>query len=108
MAAIIVLQSSDDRLFKVDVNVAKMSTTIKDMLDNLGDPEEGKEEIIPVQVEGDIMEKVLEWAEYHLALNVSILYKLLETTFSLVSLKNEMLEIMLVLYLLYFKILYSK
>lgn len=60
------LKSSDDQVFDVDVNVVMCSRTIKTMLEDLGMPEEGDTEPIPLpNVTGPIFEKVLEWAIYH-------------------------------------------
>jgi S-phase kinase-associated protein 1 len=58
------LRASDGEVLDVDVEVAKASVTIKSMLENLGDAEEGEE--IPVaNVNSAILKKVIEWAQYH-------------------------------------------
>lgn len=63
----IILQSSDAKNFPVELEVAKKSNLIKEMLDNLGVSEGVTEELIPVpSVRGDILEKVVVWAQYHL------------------------------------------
>lgn len=62
---IIKLQSSDGEIFDVDVEVARMSITLKTMLDDLG-IEEDDGEPIPVQnVNSSILKKVIQWATYH-------------------------------------------
>lgn len=59
------LQSSDDEIFEVDVEVARMSVTLRTMLDDLG-IEEDDGEPIPVQnVNSSILRKVIQWATYH-------------------------------------------
>ena len=54
------LQSSDGRIFPIDVSIAKLSTTIRDMLENLGtDLENVSDEVVPLtNVEGNVLEKV--------------------------------------------------
>lgn len=62
---IIKLQSSDEEIFEVDVDVARMSVTLRTMLDDLG-IEEDDGEPIPVQnVNSSILRKVIQWATYH-------------------------------------------
>jgi len=65
----VILQSSDNKSFPVEVEIAKMSTTIKTMLEDLGvNSEEGKEEKIPLpNVRGEILKLVIQWAEQHQA-----------------------------------------
>ena len=59
------LQSSDEEIFEVDVDVARMSVTLRTMLDDLG-IEEDDGEPIPVQnVNSSILRKVIQWATYH-------------------------------------------
>ena len=59
------LQSSDEEIFEVDVEVARMSVTLRTMLDDLG-IEEDDGEPIPVQnVNSSILRKVIQWATYH-------------------------------------------
>ncbi|KAF7494291.1 S-phase kinase-associated protein 1 [Sarcoptes scabiei] len=59
------LQSSDGEIFEVDVEVARMSITLRTMLDDLG-IEEDDGEPIPVQnVNSAILRKVIQWATYH-------------------------------------------
>ena len=59
------LQSSDGEIFKVDVEIAKQSNTIKTMLEDLG-MDEDEEEIVPLpNVNAAILKKVktaLFWA----------------------------------------------
>jgi len=63
----VILESSDLQNFPVDVEIAKMSTTIKTMLEDLGvSSEEGNEEKIPLpNVRGEILKRVIEWSEKH-------------------------------------------
>jgi len=62
----VVLQSSDNISFPVDVEIAKMSLTIKTMLDDLGVGEEGHDEVIPLpNVRGDVLQRVIDWATHH-------------------------------------------
>lgn len=58
------LKSADGELFDVDVEVAKASMTIKNMLENLGDCEDGEEIPVP-NVNSTILKKVIQWAQYH-------------------------------------------
>lgn len=58
------LQSSDKKIFKIDIKTAICSITIKTMLENLG--YEDEDEIIPLpNVKSTILAKIIEWAEYH-------------------------------------------
>lgn len=59
------LQSSDGEIFEVEVEVARMSITLRTMLDDLG-IEEDDGEPIPVQnVNSAILRKVIQWSTYH-------------------------------------------
>ena len=59
------LQSSDGEIFPVDVEIAKQSVTIKEMLGHLGMDEED-EEVLPLpRVNAAILKKVMQWAAYH-------------------------------------------
>ena len=52
-------------VFPVDIEVAKMSDTIKTMMDDLG-IEDGKEELVPIpNVDGPVLKMVIEWAKHH-------------------------------------------
>ena len=60
------LQSSDGEIFKVDVEIAKQSVTIKTMLEDLGMDDAGEEEVVPLpNVNAAILKKVIQWAQYH-------------------------------------------
>ncbi|XP_055328774.1 S-phase kinase-associated protein 1-like [Paramacrobiotus metropolitanus] len=64
------LQSNDGETFDVDLEVVKLSGTIKNMLEDLGLADEGhnqsEDEVVPLpMVTGAILKKVLAWAEYH-------------------------------------------
>lgn len=62
----ITLRSSDDRSFTVDDKVAKLSETIKTMLDTLGSQEQEDDTPIPItNVTGDVLAKVVEWGNHH-------------------------------------------
>ena len=59
------LQSSDGEVFPVDLEVAKVSHTIKNMLESLGIDEE-TEDIFPLpKVSAKILQKVIQWATHH-------------------------------------------
>ncbi|KAH0552012.1 hypothetical protein KQX54_004145 [Cotesia glomerata] len=65
--AIIKLQSSDGIVFKVDVEILKCSTTIKTMLENLGENESDDEVPIPLPIINSVIfEKIIQWAIYHI------------------------------------------
>lgn len=59
------LQSADGEVFDTDVQTAKLSGTIRTMLDDcvFEDEEDG---ILPLRnVSSDILRRVLKWATYH-------------------------------------------
>ena len=56
------LQSSDGEIFSVDVEIAKQSLIIKNMLENLLNDEE----VVPLpNVDAFILRKVIQWLTYH-------------------------------------------
>ena len=60
------LQSSDGEIFKVDVEIAKQSVTIKTMLEDFGMDDAGEEEVVPLpNANAAILKKVIQWAQYH-------------------------------------------
>lgn len=64
------IQSSDGEIFKVDIDVAKKSKTIRTMLEDLGiekdNNEEEIKEILPLpNVTAMILKKVIDWCEFH-------------------------------------------
>ena len=60
------LQSNDGEIFSVDVKIAKMSKTIKTMLEDLGLEDSEDEETVPLpNVSSDILKKVIEWSTHH-------------------------------------------
>eukprot|EP01105_Mastigella_eilhardi_P025589 TRINITY_DN700_c0_g2_i1.p1 TRINITY_DN700_c0_g2~~TRINITY_DN700_c0_g2_i1.p1 ORF type:complete len:182 (+),score=90.33 TRINITY_DN700_c0_g2_i1:46-546(+) len=57
------LESSDEQHFEVEVEIAAMSVTIKNMLEDIGETEAP----IPLpNVTGKILQKVIEYCRYHL------------------------------------------
>jgi len=59
------LQSSDGETFDVDIDVAKVSVTIRTMLEDLGIGEDD-EEVVPLpKVNSAILRKVIVWCTYH-------------------------------------------
>jgi S-phase kinase-associated protein 1 len=59
------LQSNDREIFTVDLEIAKMSKTIKTMLDDLG-LDDDNEEIVPLpNVCSDILKKIITWSTHH-------------------------------------------
>lgn len=70
MPAKIRIQSSDGEIFKVELEVAKKSKTIRTMLEDLGiettSEEEEIKEILPLpNVNAMILKKVIDWCEHH-------------------------------------------
>jgi len=60
------LQGSDGETFKVNVQVAKCSLTIKTMLDDLGMEADSDDDMIPLpNVTANILTKVISWATHH-------------------------------------------
>ena len=61
------LQSSDGNIVVVDQNVIKQMVTIQTMLGNLDDDDTNNNEPIPIYtVNGEILDKVIEWTKYHI------------------------------------------
>ena len=68
MAGKINLRSNDNMDFTMDVEFAKISETLKTMLDDLGIDTESDEASEPIplpNVNGAILKKVVEWCEHH-------------------------------------------
>ena len=64
------LQSSDGNIVVVDQNVIKQMVTIQTMLENLGDDDTNNDEPIPIYaVNGETLDKVIEWTKYHIENN---------------------------------------
>ncbi len=58
------LKSLDGEIFTVDLEVAKMSLIVSDMVDHCEEPEDGQEEPpIPLNLTGDILKRVVQWCE---------------------------------------------
>ncbi|CAG0880857.1 unnamed protein product [Cyprideis torosa] len=63
---IIKLQSMDGETFEVDVEIAKQSTTIKTMLEDLAGMDDEEGELVPLpNVNAAILRKVIQWCSYH-------------------------------------------
>ena len=62
------LESSDKKIVLVDQNVIKKMVTIQTMLENLGGGDDtDNDEPIPIYaVNGEILNKVINWAKYHI------------------------------------------
>merc|ERR1712188_275721 len=68
MSTELTLTSKDEKEFKVDIRVAIMSETVKSMLgiDSEEDLPEAPEAAIPLPaVEGNILQSVLKYCQYH-------------------------------------------
>ena len=68
MAGKINLRSNDNMDFTMDVELAKISETLKTMLDDLGIDTESDEASEPIplpNVNGATLKKVVEWCEHH-------------------------------------------
>ena len=66
--ATVKLKSLDGKIFIVDPDVIKQMGTIQTMLDSLGvdDDETNTDEIVPIYtVNGEILDKVIEWTKFH-------------------------------------------
>ena len=61
----VTLKSKDDKAYPVEKDVACMSTTIKNLIDDIDELDEGTAIPVPY-VSGAILEKVIQYCEYHL------------------------------------------
>merc|ERR1712156_1416381 len=64
------LQSSDEKIFKEDLDVVKKSITIRTMLEDLGveqnNDEEEVKEVLPLpNIDSEVLRKVIDWCEEH-------------------------------------------
>ena len=58
--------SSDMKIVSVDQNVIKQMLTIQTMLDNLVGDDTNNDEPVPIYaVNGEILDKVIEWVKFH-------------------------------------------
>merc|ERR1712126_289317 len=67
-ARTIKLKSSDNQIFIVDEDIVRKMVTIQTMLDSLGDDDDSNnnDEPIPIySVNGEVLDKVIEWTKYH-------------------------------------------
>ncbi|OWK01983.1 hypothetical protein Celaphus_00019140 [Cervus elaphus hippelaphus] len=59
-------QSSDGKIIKVDVEIAKQSVTIKTTLEDLGMGDEGDDDPVPLpNVNAAVLKKVIQWCTHH-------------------------------------------
>jgi len=61
----VILQSSDNESIQCDIEVAKMSATVKTMLEDLGYQEDRAETIPLPNVRGEILRLVVQWCIQH-------------------------------------------
>ena len=66
----ITIQSSDGDNFKVDLDAAKKSVTIRTMLEDLGveanNEEDEVKEVLPLpNIDSEVLRKVIDWCEQH-------------------------------------------
>ena len=69
----IVLVSSDRKEFVCPIKVARMSSTIRGLLDDLGFDENSEvhgEHIPLATIDGNILELILKWCEHHKVRNL--------------------------------------
>ena len=59
------LQSLDGEVFEVDVEIAKQSVTIKNMLEDLGTNDDDDDPVPLPNVNAAILKKVIQWCTYH-------------------------------------------
>ena len=63
---VIQLVSSDGQQMPVELDIIKQSVTIKTMLEDLGIDEDYNSDPVPLpNVEGTILEKIIEWCNKH-------------------------------------------
>ena len=66
MSQEIKLQSNEGDVFTVDLKSAKMSKTVKTMLEDLGFDDSKKDETVPLpRVSSDILRLIIDWSTYH-------------------------------------------
>ena len=59
------LQSSDGMKFKVDVETAKVSAVIKDMIEIINVEDDDDERVVPLpNVNAAILQKIIQWAQH--------------------------------------------
>jgi S-phase kinase-associated protein 1 len=66
MSQQIKLQSNEGDIFTVDLKTAKMSNTVKTMLEDLGFDDSKKDETVPLpRVSSDILKLIIDWSTHH-------------------------------------------
>ena len=59
------LKSCDGFISDVGADVVKQMVTIKTMLEDLGSDEDSEEEVLIPNVRGAVLEKIINWTEFH-------------------------------------------
>merc|ERR1712156_1393874 len=64
------LQSSDEKIFKEDLDVVKKSITIRTMLEDLGvennETEDEVKVVLPLQnIDSEVLDLILQWCQHH-------------------------------------------
>ena len=63
----ITVKTNDDKLHEIDINVAKVSSTLKEMLEACAGKDEGGD-LKPIElstIDSNTFEKIVEWCEHH-------------------------------------------
>merc|ERR1739848_172835 len=65
-AKMLKLESSDGEVISVEVDIIRQSQTIDNMMSDLPQDSQSDEEVIPLpNVNGNILQKVIEWCKHH-------------------------------------------
>ncbi len=60
------LMAKDGAIRVVSIGVAKMALTLKDMIENSGQPSSDESKLVPLPyISSHILDKVIEWLQYH-------------------------------------------